>query len=57
MMPGARFFFIARPSSLSCPMGGQREPITIGSLGRAAVLLLPAALYSSSWIFMHRYNM
>jgi hypothetical protein len=31
MMPGARFFFITRPSPLSSPMGGQGEPITIGS--------------------------
>jgi len=56
MTPGARFFIIAySPLYLADAKEGRAD---YDRLRRAAVLpILPAALYSSSWIFMHHHNM
>ena len=51
-MPGARFFIIAHPLLYLARWKGRRRRLQ-SVLRRAAVLpLLPAALYSSFWIFM-----
>ena len=57
MMPGARFFFLSHVQLFVLP------DVRVGwddynQLRRAAVLpILPTALYSASWIFMHYHNM
>ena|SRR3712207_1408432 len=58
MMPGARLFYYRTSGLLSCPMGGQRAGgADYNPLRRATVLpIVPAALYSSSWIFMQHHN-
>ncbi len=56
MMPGARFFFLSHAQPFVLPdesAGG----VHYNQLLRVAVLpILPAALYSSSWIFMQHHN-
>jgi hypothetical protein len=57
MMPGARFFFLSYVLLFVLP-DGRAERADYNRLRRAAVLpILPAALYSSSWIFMHHHKM
>ncbi len=55
-MPGARFFFLSHAQPFVLP-DGRAGGGHYNWLRRAAVLpLLPAALYSSSWIFMQHHN-
>ncbi len=55
-MPGARFFFLSHVLLFVLP-DGRAGRADYNRLRRAAVLpILPAALYSSCWIFMHYHN-
>jgi hypothetical protein len=57
MMPGARFFFLSHVQLFVLP-DGRIGRADYNRLRRAAVLpILPAALYSSSCIFMRHHNM
>ncbi len=52
-MPGARFFLLSHLRSFILP-GGRGGGADYNRVRRTAVLpILPAALYSSFWIFMH----
>jgi hypothetical protein len=56
MMPRAGFLLSHVPP-LSCPMGGKESQLQSVMKGRCSPPSSPAALYSSSCIFMRHHNM